>query len=209
MIHQLSDAVRPLQRPLMTACLALLGVAFFVTPMLAQETAATKPAIEKQDQDTEKEKAELKALHDKLAKYLSGTKWTGNFTMGDGKTITEYYEILSAEKAELGDKWNLVARIKYGGKDRTLPLPPIDIKFAGKTPVITVDRVLFPGFGTFDARVVIRRGKYAGTWQHDAVGGHLFGTIERMSDEELDAGQKKVEKTDPKKEEQSDGGNQR
>ena len=129
--------------------------------------------------------AETKALHDKLAKYLTGTRWEGQFSMtGVKENQTETYEIIKAEKGAKGDYWNLVARIKYGGKDATLPLPPIEIKFAGGTPVITVDRVTFPGFGTFDARVLIRQGQYAGTWAHlgqgGGVGGHLFGTIKKM-----------------------------
>lgn len=133
--------------------------------------------------------AETKALHEKLAKYLTGTKWTGQFTMkGKDKTRTEQYEILTAEKGEIGDYWNLVARIKYGDHDATIPLPPIEIKFAGGTPVITVDNAFFPGFGKFDARVLIRKGQYAGTWAHvgegGGVGGHMFGTIEKMDPDE-------------------------
>lgn len=130
------------------------------------------------------------AIHDKLAKYLSGTKWTGQFTMaGNPEPRTEHYEIISAEKGEIGDYWNLIARIKYGKHDKTFPLPPIEIKFAGGTPVITVDNIFFPGFGNFDARVLIRKGQYAGTWAHvgdgGGVGGHMFGTIEKMDAEEL------------------------
>lgn len=124
---------------------------------------------------------------DRLAAYLTQTRWTGQFTITGAEEkppAPEYYEILKAEKAETGDYWNLLARIKYGDKDATLPLPPIEIKWAGQTPVITVDRVTVPGFGTFDARVLIRRGQYAGTWSHDNVGGHLFGKIEKMPDSE-------------------------
>lgn len=136
------------------------------------------------------ESKETKALHDKLAKYLTGTKWKGQFTItGKKETLTEQYEIISAEKGEVGDYWNLVARIKYGDHDTTLPLPPIEIKFAGGTPVITVDKTFIPGFGSFDARVLIRKGQYAGTWAHTAedggVGGHMFGTIEKMDPEEV------------------------
>lgn len=134
--------------------------------------------------------AGTKALHDKLANYLTGTRWEGQFSMTGVKgNQTETYEIIKAEKGAEGDYWNLIARIKYGGKDATLPLPPIEIKFAGGTPVITVDRVTFPGFGTFDARVLIRQGQYAGTWAHlgqgGGVGGHLFGTIKKMEESEL------------------------
>lgn len=126
---------------------------------------------------------------DRLAAYLTQTRWTGQFTITGAEEkppAPEYYEILKAEKAENGDYWNLLARIKYGDKDATLPLPPIEIKWAGQTPVITVDRVTVPGFGTFDARVLIRRGQYAGTWSHDNVGGHLFGKIEKMAESEKD-----------------------
>lgn len=139
-----------------------------------------------------------KELHDKLAKYLSGTKWTGQFTMeGKAETRTEHYEIISAEKGEIGDYWNLVARIKYGDHDATIPLPPIEIKFAGKTPVITVDQAFFPGFGKFDARVLIRKGQYAGTWAHSGgVGGHMFGKIEKMDPDEV---KKKLDSVPEKK----------
>ena len=51
------------------------------------------------------------------------------------------------------------------------------MKWAGKTPVITLDNVTIPGLGTFSSRVVIDGALYAGTWQHDAVGGHMFGRI--------------------------------
>lgn len=160
---------------------------------LSEQTEQNKPALQSSEDAAAAKKQQ--ELYDKLEKYLSGTKWTGNFLM-DGKDnmIKERYEILSAKKSEFGDKWNLVARIKYGTHDATLPLPPLDIKFAGTTPVITVDGLFFPGFGTFDARVVIRRGKYAGTWQHDKVGGHMFGTIEKMSDEEMKATQELLKK---------------
>ena len=124
------------------------------------------------------------ALNEKLAKYLTNTRWKGQFTItgNDVNPKPEQYEISEAIKAEEGDYWNLVVRIKYGDHDKTLPLPPIAIKWAGETPVITVDAVTIPGMGTFDARVLIRAGKYAGTWAHDDVGGHFFGSIEKIED---------------------------
>ena len=72
----------------------------------------------------------------------------------------------------------ITARIKYGNTDKSFPVP-IDIKWAGTTPIMTLDKVTIPGLGTFSTRVVIHEGLYAGTWQHDEVGGHLFGTIEK------------------------------
>lgn len=152
----------------------------------APQGDSSSVAVSQDSTDFEK----TRALHDKLAKYLTGTRWEGQFSMtGVEGNQTETYEIIKAEKGAKGDYWNLIARIKYGGKDATLPLPPIEIKFAGGTPVITVDRVTFPGFGTFDARVLIRQGQYAGTWAHlgqgGGVGGHLFGKIKKMDESDL------------------------
>lgn len=182
--------------------LVLAFICSFVAGTNLEAQDATKSSdsasVSKEKTDDAKVDAETLALHNKLSKYLTGTKWTGQFTMdGQGDAKTDYYEILTAEKNEVGDYWNLVARIKYGNKDQTIPLPPIEIKFAGKTPVITVDKVRFPGFGTFDARVLIRNGKYAGTWAHSGgAGGHMFGVIERMDADEVKASTEKVKQAE-------------
>ena len=63
----------------------------------------------------------------------------------------------------------------------TVPVP-VEVKWAGETPVITLDEVTIPGLGTFSSRVVLDRGRYAGTWSHDKVGGHMFGTIVAAKD---------------------------
>jgi hypothetical protein len=73
--------------------------------------------------------------------------------------------------------WLFKARIKYGDHDVTVPIP-LQVSWAGKTPMIVVDQISIPGLGTFDARVLIAGDRYAGTWQHGDVGGHLFGKIE-------------------------------
>jgi len=36
-----------------------------------------------------------------------------------------------------------------------------------------------PLLGTFSAQVVLDGKRYAGTWQHGKVGGHMFGAIVR------------------------------
>ena len=38
-----------------------------------------------------------------------------------------------------------------------------------------------PGLGTFSAHVVIDGQKYAGTWAHGKVGGHLYGKISKIN----------------------------
>ena len=116
-----------------------------------------------------------------LEKSLTGAKLTGRFTVKgkeDMAPAPEEYTITSARKLIDGDQWMITARIKYGQTDKSFPVP-IEIKWAGTTPVMTLDKVTIPGLGTFSTRVVIHGDMYAGTWQHDEVGGHLFGTIEK------------------------------
>lgn len=134
------------------------------------------------DDDKQQRYKQLEAL-------LTGATLTGNFTV-TGKDMMdlpkEEYTILSATKVDEGEYWLLKARIKYGGKDVTVPMP-IEILWAGKTPVMTLDNLTIPGLGTFSARVVLHDDKYAGTWQHDKVGGHLFGTITKAKEEEKES----------------------
>lgn len=118
-----------------------------------------------------------KAL-DNLKKFLTGSKWNGTFTMRetDGKLHTEEYEVVSAEREPTGDNWVLMSKIRYMKKDFKVAVP-LSIKWVDRTPMIVMDQVTLPGAGTFDARVIIRKGMYAGTWAHGKVGGHLFGEI--------------------------------
>jgi hypothetical protein len=116
-----------------------------------------------------------------LEKMLSNVVLVGMFTV-DRKPMKdlseERYEIKSIQKLSADDDlWALEARIKYGAHDVTVPIVTT-IKWADQTPVMTMDRLLIPGLGTFSARVVFHDGKYAGTWTHDENGGHLFGRIE-------------------------------
>lgn len=158
-------------------------------PPVATERAKTllnDVDILKQESGEDSSDAKMKPLYDKFQKLLTGAKLTGLFTV-DGKPMDkltpETYEIESAEKQPGGDTWIIKARIKYGKNDRVFPCP-VEVKWAGRTPVITLDDMTIPGMGTFGARVVFHKDKYAGTWQHDEVGGHMFGRIEFATEDE-------------------------
>ena len=119
---------------------------------------------------------------DYLIKSMKNTVMVGSFTIdGDkeSKQREERYEIKRVVKADRGDYWNIFARMKFGSVDATLPFP-VEVKWAGSTPVITVDELKLIGMGdAFDARVLIADGKYAGTWSHGKVGGLMYGRIEK------------------------------
>ena len=129
----------------------------------------------------------------RFAKRMSGVKLVGKFTI-DGKDSkklpTEEYVIQSAEKLPEGDLWLLTARIKYGDHDVTVPLPNIPVKWAGDTPMISISNYAIPGLGTFSARVFFYRDSYAGVWKHDDAGGHMFGKLVELSDDESAAKQR-------------------
>ena len=139
-------------------------------PREASAKSPAKVAVEKSPEELEAE----------FQQMLTGAKLTGQFTM-DGKPLNdlqdELYEIHKVQKLKPdGDTWAIHSRIKYGEHDLVLPVP-IKVKWAGNTPVLTLDNMFLPGLGTFSARVVLHGNRYAGTWQHDSVGGHLFGNI--------------------------------
>ncbi len=143
-------------------------------PLVAQEPAQ-KPA---------KAAPSQAELIKKLEKDLTGVKLVGRFTVTGKDDMTpkdEEYTITSAMKLDEPDLWLLKARIKYGKTDGTFPIP-LEIKWAGDTPVITLTNLEIPGLGTFSSRVVIYEGRYAGTWQHGDVGGHLFGVLKRADE---------------------------
>ena len=141
---------------------------------------------ERQLQSNKDDKKEAEAenpLHTKLKKLLTGAELNGLFTV-DGQDMSkakkEAYSIQSVEYVK-GDQWIINARINYGKTNAIFPVP-IDIMWAGKTPVMVLDNVTIIGLGTFSARVVFSGNRYAGTWQHDDKGGHLFGSVEFAKD---------------------------
>jgi hypothetical protein len=93
----------------------------------------------------------------------------------DGVSGEERYVIDKVTKLA-GDTWMFEARMQYGGHDFPVPVP-VQIEWAGDTPVITLTDLTIPGLGTFTARVLLYHDQYAGTWSSKNHGGQLFGKI--------------------------------
>jgi hypothetical protein len=163
------------------ASLAIYTVLTIVSTAVGQEEPSTSrpadapadaPATPRSEKQTEHEAA--------FVKMLSGATLEGSFTnTAAGRDPTK----LSREKYTLGEVkklggniWLIPARIEYGEHDVTLPIT-VPIQWAGDTPVIVVDNVGLPGFGTVSARVMFFADHYAGYWKHGKSGGHLFGVI--------------------------------
>jgi hypothetical protein len=120
-----------------------------------------------------------------LQKSLSGSVLAGHFTV-TGEEVSEpkadRYELIDVRHVGDGN-WMFVARIQYGEHDVKIPIT-LPIKWAGDTPVITVDKMPFPGLGTYTARVMIYEDHYAGFWSGADHGGHLYGMIEHGKESE-------------------------
>lgn len=184
------------ERWIVATAVAVVAVAVMAPGAGAQEGAASAPVGPGAAPLDASREARLRTL-------LTGVRLVGRFTIdaapasprepaagppaaGEPASRDEEYRITSVAKLGTGDWWTVLARIRYGSVDVTLPVP-VEVKWAGETPVITLDKATLPGLGTFSSRVVLDGDRYAGTWQHDAVGGHMFGRIVRGEDPAADA----------------------
>lgn len=117
-------------------------------------------------------------LEKKFGEMLSGATLKGSFTVTgkDGAPKAEKYTLGKVAKTANGDYWLFQARIQYGENDVTLPLT-LQVKWAGDTPVIIVDKLPVPPLGVYTARVMFYGNQYAGTWDGGDHGGQLFGEV--------------------------------
>ena len=137
------------------------------------------------------DKTDRAALENALSKKLTNATLVGSFTV-DGKSDkpprSERYTLGVVKKLK-DDIWMFEAHIQYGKTDIKVPIP-LTILWAGDTPMISMTDFTIPGMGTFTARVFFYGDRYAGTWQHGKVGGHMFGKIEPPKKKEKEAEKK-------------------
>lgn len=120
--------------------------------------------------------AEQAAREEAFRQSMSGVALEGFFTVGDGAELRkERYEIAKVSKLG-GGIWVFQARIQYGSRDVTVPVP-VRMEWAGDTPVLSLTEVAIPGLGTFTARVLFYEEQYVGVWRHGEGGGLHFGQI--------------------------------
>lgn len=155
---------------LLLAPLALLG--WSLAP------AAEDPPAPAADAPAASPVPDRETLIREFEKTMSGASLVGYFTI-NGKEEerglkAETYHLKSVKKLKHGDFWQF--EWEYGKEGKTFALP-LEIKWAGDTPVIALTDVLVPGKGTFTARVLFYNREYAGTWSAADHGGRLFGKV--------------------------------
>ena len=119
-------------------------------------------------------------LEQKFQQMMSGVTLIGHSASLKDESVAgeEKYVIEKVSKLG-GETWLFHARIQYGSHDVPVPLP-VTIKWAGDTPLITINNLTIPGLGTYTARVLLYQDQYAGTWSSKDHGGQLFGKIVRQ-----------------------------
>ena len=137
-------------------------------------------------QAEEPTEAEIAARDEAFSKSMAKCVLVGSFTIdgkeSEGAPKAERYEIESVTQAS-ENLWIFMTRVKYGKLDTKLPIT-VPVEWAGDTPMVSLTNATLPGLGEgFSARVIFHESRYAGTWQHGAIGGHMFGKIERAPDE--------------------------
>lgn len=146
----------------------LLGMRSFAQDKPASDAAA-KPAPAASADQLE---ATFKAM---LTKATMSGRWC---SVKDGKLGSEKedkYNIVSASKVN-GSKWIISARIQLNKREMVVPIP-VEVKWAGDTAVLIVDKLQYPGGGTYSARVLFYEHTYAGTWSGGDHGGLMSGVI--------------------------------
>ncbi|HVX14896.1 MAG TPA: hypothetical protein VHC22_27145 [Pirellulales bacterium] len=159
-----------------------------LTPLVVvclMSLATFLPAADEPEKKTETPDRET--LLKQFEESMSGATLVGYFTIngqeGAKGLKEEKYHLKSVKKLKNGDFW--LFEYAYGKEGKTISLP-VEVKWAGDTPVITLTDVLVPGAGKFTARVLFYRNEYAGTWSASDHGGRLFGKVVREDGKEED-----------------------
>ena len=147
---------------------AIVGLAFLGFVTFAQEPAAATASATPAS-------VEMNAAEKEFEAAMTNVTLTGFFTVADSnETHEDKYTIARVVKIK-PDVWNFDARIQYGGRDfkATVAVP---VQWAGDTPVMTLNQYLIQGH-VYSARILIHKGRYAGTWGAADHGGLMFGKI--------------------------------
>ena len=142
----------------------------------ASDIAATATAAPATPEKPKPSPAELESrFKATLTRATLSGRWCGIQAGQLGPDKEDKYTILGVTKLA-PESWLISARIQYGKVDIVAPIP-VQVKWAGDTPVITLDNVGIPGGNSYSARVLIYEKTYAGTWSGGDHAGLLHGVI--------------------------------
>jgi hypothetical protein len=159
---------------LQIAIAAALGACLLASSFAQEAKPKEAPAAssEKPKSIVEEREAKFKAT---LTKATLSGRWCSIKDGALGPDKEDKYTILGVAKLT-ASTWLINSRIQYGKVDVVAPIP-VQVQWAGDTPVIIVDNVGIPGGNKYSARVMIYDKTYSGTWTGVDQGGLLHGVI--------------------------------
>lgn len=150
-------------------------LAAFSTVIEAKEHSEAGPELNEREQ----------AFVDRMNNALFVGRWCLVKEGQMGEDRADEYVIQSASKVE-GDDWVITTRMKFGGVDVNVNVP-VQVKWAGDTPVISVTDVKIPQVGEYSARVAVDGDQYGGSWRGVGYGGLMYGVIKKQESESAEA----------------------
>jgi hypothetical protein len=129
--------------------------------------------------------ASLPDLERQFIARMTNVTMVGTFTV-DGRERRnpepDRYDIAGVQK--VGENlWQFNTKMECCGMEGKGVAPiVVPMRFYGDTPMIEMTDTSLPGIGTFTVRVFFYGDRYAGTWQHGNVGGHMSGRIEKTAE---------------------------
>ena len=119
---------------------------------------------------------EMTPVEKEFQQMMSNVILVGHFTLGDKTELyDDRYVIEGVTKVKDG-LWRFAARVQFSNKDVAVAIN-VPVFFADTTPVLSLPRQAIQGLGMYEARIVIYKGGYAGTWGGGTGGGKMFGDI--------------------------------
>lgn len=142
------------------------------------------PAAAKPDAATPT--VELNEQEQAFVEFMKDSTLVGRFSIDgadeNAAPRTDRYRINGVTKVK-DDDWLVHARVVYGDFDVVVPVP-VKMNWAGDTAVLSVTNLSLPVLGNgFSSRLLFDGKRYAGTWAHNEVGGHMWGKIEKQAEE--------------------------
>jgi len=161
---------RNFQVKALSSLIVLLLSSTIATTLMADDVPAPADNASVDNEQEARERA--------FEESLTGVTLVGFFTDSaaeDQELSEDRYTIESVTKGKNGF-WVFRATIQYGGRDVKMAMP-LQVEWAGDTPMITLTNIPVPQLGIFSARILFYDGRYAGTWSGTDHGGHMFGKI--------------------------------
>lgn len=122
----------------------------------------------------------MSLFHESLQRTLTGATLSGFVARAEhGKSprIDVAVLIERVAKSKAIHDWTLDVVVAPDGDARKYSVT-CDVRWAGPTPVLTINRADLPGIGQFSAKLIIHNCLVAGTWVHDDLRGHAWGMVD-------------------------------